>query len=483
MRAYGVLLVLVYHFFPAVLPGGFVGVDIFFVVSGYLITSLLIREFESSGKLKLLDFYRRRWRRLFPAILVMLLVFVALSLLISPDFRVDITRQSAAALSWMTNSYELAMGQSYEAQLLPHLFIHTWTLSIEMQYYLIWGAIVFAVLLVFGLVGRATKRPGGSSSQKSSSVSGSQKSSSGSGSQNELAGTSTNRSLLLRVTLAAIAVVLATISVVAMQNAAAGVRDPSVAYLSTLSHLFPLMIGSMFACFGGFAPYKPQLSAPVFKPVSLVVIALGVATLAFVALTFSFQDPRTYQFGILLVSLVAAAILYLARLWQDLSSKPEWRFTNYVGLRSYSIYLYHWPLMIIATQLAQQLGAAPAVAALWAGAFGIPLTFLAAELSYRWVEQPFRVRRRSEREDNLAGKHGSASSKLTGKHELASKLQPLLIAKISTVVLLCILSIGAFMSAPQITSIEASLRQGAQSLSISNIENAYERTQQEVAHE
>jgi peptidoglycan/LPS O-acetylase OafA/YrhL len=461
MRAYGVLLVLVYHFFPAVLPGGFIGVDIFFVVSGYLITSLLIREFESSGKLKLLDFYRRRWRRLFPAILVMLLVFVALSLLISPDFRVDITRQSAAALSWMTNSYELAMGQSYEAQLLPHLFIHTWTLSIEMQYYLIWGAIVFAVLLAFGLLSRVATRHTRKDGENKR----------------------TSRSLPIRITLATIAVVLATTSVVAMQNAAAGVRDPSVAYLSTLSHLFPLMIGSMFACFGGFAPYKPQLSAPAFKPVSLVVIALGVATLAFVALTFSFQDPRTYQFGILLVSFVTAIILYLARLWQDLSSKSEWRFTNYVGLRSYSIYLYHWPLMIIATQLAQQLGITPAAAALWAGAFGIPLTFLAAELSYRWVEQPFRVRRRSEREDNLTGKHEPASNKPTGNHGPASKLQPLLVAKISAVVLLCILSIGAFVSAPQITSIEASLRQGAQSLSISNIENAYERTQQEVAHE
>ena len=155
LRAFGVVLVLVYHFFPAVLPGGFIGVDVFFVFSGFLITSLLLREYQRNGSIALLGFYRRRLRRLLPAILVTLLVVLPLTFLVSADFRAGIVKQVAAMLGWATNFYEIANGQSYANQLLPHLFVHTWTLSIEMQFYLLWGLLLSRLLPA--LANRANK--------------------------------------------------------------------------------------------------------------------------------------------------------------------------------------------------------------------------------------------------------------------------------------------------------------------------------------
>ncbi|MDR1134533.1 MAG: acyltransferase, partial [Synergistaceae bacterium] len=307
LRALGVTLVLVYHFFPSFLPGGFIGVDVFFVVSGYLITSLLVREFERSGGLRMFDFFRRRWLRLFPAIVAMLLVSLPLSLLIPSDFRTDIARQTAAALSWTTNYYEIFTGQSYESQLLPHLFIHTWTLSVEMHYYLVWGAVTAFVIFIV----RRAGRQGG---------------------------------VAVRVAMMSVAAAFAVVSFFCMRSGAARASDPSVAYMSTLSHIFPLMIGSAFGCLYGFSPLVPSrktasariapsetqglpvkntavaarifkpasliaVTTRIFKPASLIAIAAGVASIVFLSFEFSFRDPRVYQYGILAVSLITAAIL------------------------------------------------------------------------------------------------------------------------------------------------------------------------------
>jgi NAD(P)-dependent dehydrogenase (short-subunit alcohol dehydrogenase family) len=101
----------------------------------------------------------------------------------------------------------------------------------------------------------------------------------------------------------------------------------------------------------------------------------------FMSFEFSFRDPRVYQYGILVVSLITAAILCLARTWQDISPRHEPGITDYIGLRSYSIYLFHWPIMIIAAQLIGRLGVAPAASSVWGAVVGIPATFIAAEAS------------------------------------------------------------------------------------------------------
>ncbi|MDR1291893.1 MAG: acyltransferase [Clostridiales Family XIII bacterium] len=453
LRALGVILVLVYHFFPSFLPGGFIGVDVFFVVSGYLITSLLVREFERSGRLRLFDFFRRRWLRLFPAIAAMLLVSLPLSLLIPSDFRTDIARQAAASLSWSTNYYEIFTGQSYEARLLPHLFIHTWTLSVEMHYYLFWGAVAAVVLFAASRV----RRRGGASACSDPRAAGG------------------NRAAA-RVALLPMAVVFAAVSVACMRSVAARASDPSAAYMSTLSHIFPLMIGSAFGCLYGFSPLisygrlfvkKNGAAARVFRPVSLAAAAAGVAAIVFLSFGFSFRDPRVYEYGILAVSLITAALLCLARMWQDLSPRREPGVTDYLGLRSYSIYLLHWPVMIVVGRLAGRLGASPDASSLWCAALGIPATFIAAELSYRWVEQPFRARRGPAYAAYAAYAPGVAV-KGAGAGKRLWNVIPVCVAAA-----LIAVSLNAVATAPRLSDIESGLRYGAMSLDVSNLKGLY----------
>jgi peptidoglycan/LPS O-acetylase OafA/YrhL len=381
--------------------------------------------------------------RLFPAIVAMLLVSLPLSRLIPVDFRTDIARQTAASLSWATNYYEIFTGQSYEAQLLPHLFIHTWTLSVEMQYYIFWGVITAIVFLV----GRRVRRPRNVSSG-------------GNSVRNRVPG---KGRVPMRIVLMSVAVVVAAFSVMCMRNGAAQAADPSVAYMSTLSHLFPLMIGSAFGCLFGFSPLIPPVkpvSSRIFKSVSFIAIAAGVGAMIFLSFELSFRDPRVYPYGILAVSLITAVILCLARIGQDLSPRSEPIVTNYIGLRSYSIYLFHWPIMIVAGQLAERLGATPGASSVWGAVIGIPATFIAAELSYRWVEQPFRARRRSAYATGAAERIGIGDR---CRYVASACVAALLIA----------VSLNAVTTAPRVSSIESDLRYGAMRLDISNLQDRY----------
>jgi peptidoglycan/LPS O-acetylase OafA/YrhL len=459
MRALGVTLVLVYHFFPEFLPGGFIGVDIFFVVSGYLITSILLRSGEAGGRVKLLDFLRRRFRRLFPAILTMLLTTLPLSLLISSDFRVDVGRQAAAVLSWTTNWYEIVTGQSYEAQLLPHLYIHTWTLSVEMQYYIVWGAVCAFVFIVFSKT-RTGIRAG-----------------------------------VTRGGVLAAAILISAASLLLMNLWAAGSDDPSAAYLSTPSHFYPLMIGSAFACLGGFAPLPCLIRLAKHKTFSVISVAftcLGIALMVWMSFSYSFDDPRVYSYGLFVLSVISGAILLLAGLIQKANpqgrpSKPEWAITNYIGLRSYSIYLYHWPVMIIAQQLASELvnGAAQKNAVLIATIIAIPITFAAAELSYRFVEQKFRVKSRGNAggENSIQGGAEQANAEHRSAEPANRKninWRSFLTAKQTRIAVACVsllalggLSIDAVYTAPRMSSIEADLKYGAMKLDVRQLKEIH----------
>ena len=139
IRAYGLFLVLGYHLFYNIFPAGFLGVDIFFTFSGFLVTALAINEVHQSGEFSLLRFCKRRAKRIVIPLYFAVIFTLPLLLLISPDFSVGIAKQTAAALSFTTNWFHIMTGSSYEAQLLPSYYIHTWSLAIEMQFYISWG--------------------------------------------------------------------------------------------------------------------------------------------------------------------------------------------------------------------------------------------------------------------------------------------------------------------------------------------------------
>ena len=139
VRITGLLLVLLYHFFKNTYPGGFIGVDVFFTFSGYLITALLIDEYARNQKIDLLGFYKRRFYRIVPPLVLMILVTIPFVFLVRSDFRAGIGQQILAAFGFTTNFYEILTGSSYESQFIPHLFVHTWSLAIEVHFYLLWG--------------------------------------------------------------------------------------------------------------------------------------------------------------------------------------------------------------------------------------------------------------------------------------------------------------------------------------------------------
>ena len=143
VRVTGLLLVLLYHFFQKLFPGGFLGVDVFFTFSGFLITALLVDEFSRSKKIELLAFFRRRFYRIVPPVIVMVLVVMPFTFLIRRDFVSGIGTQIAAVMGFVTNFYEMMTGGSYEAQFVPHLFVHNWSLAVEVHYYLLWGLAVW----------------------------------------------------------------------------------------------------------------------------------------------------------------------------------------------------------------------------------------------------------------------------------------------------------------------------------------------------
>ncbi|WP_344318791.1 acyltransferase, partial [Actinocatenispora thailandica] len=149
VRAFAVAAVLVYHGGVAAVPGGFIGVDAFFVLSGFLITSLLLAEIAGTGGIRLAAFWGRRARRLLPALLLMLAVVVPASrfLLASGDLP-PVRGDALAALCYVANWRMIFRGSDYFAQTAtPTPLQHTWSLGIEEQFYLIWPLVVLAVLV------------------------------------------------------------------------------------------------------------------------------------------------------------------------------------------------------------------------------------------------------------------------------------------------------------------------------------------------
>ncbi|MDR1015830.1 MAG: acyltransferase [Coriobacteriales bacterium] len=397
LRALGVVLVVVYHFFPSVLPGGFIGVDIFFVFSGYLICSLLLQEFERTDGLSLLRFYHRRIRRLLPAALFMVMATLPLLLLVSPDFRVSIGRQAAAVLGWCTNYYEIATGQSYENALLPHVFVHTWTLAVEMHFYLLWGAVaLLGTAAVRVLVGKAVPARGPKDGERPSGTEG----------PVQAAGTERREKRLrlrrqkarlraYRGFLGIVVLVLIVASYLDMRAVALASDDPSVAYFATTSHIFPLLIGAAAALVAGFS--ETSLIRLLQRLPFRAAVLLSAASLAAVvvcALTLSYASKATYVFGILLVALFVAFFLMLVRSMQP-RLRDEPAPIRYVADRSYSIYLFHWPLYIVIEQLlTMNAVVAPGtfVGGAVVGTAALVATLAFSEVSYRLVEKPLRLR-------------------------------------------------------------------------------------------
>ena len=142
LRALAVIAVLFYHAGLRWMPGGFLGVEIFFTISGYLIASLLLAEWRETGRIVLKQFWLRRARRLLPALFTVIIAALAFSVLFLPDEVASLRKDAAAAFAYSTNWYLIFSHQSYfEAVGRPSLLRHLWSLAVEEQFYLLWPLI------------------------------------------------------------------------------------------------------------------------------------------------------------------------------------------------------------------------------------------------------------------------------------------------------------------------------------------------------
>ena len=360
LRAVGVIIVVIYHLFTEYLPGGFFGVDVFFVISGFLVASLFVRERRETDKIDIISFYVRRVQRLLPSAAFMVVVTLALSLLISPDLRVGMRSQTAAVFGWVTNYYEIMLGGSYEDQFIPRLFVHTWALAVEMQYYIIAGVVFFVVCTICVRIAKRVEY------------------------LNSLAIDGDRVMPPERRILFFVFVGLAAFSYARMQFGNIGLEDPSPVYYATLTRMYPLMIGSALGV--AFGMKIPKTRLPVI--VSLPGFILSILAILWMAREFTFSDPRTYSYGILAASLLAAIAisclmsLQLKKFFGDV--KP----LAVIGKRSYSIYLFHWPLYHIFKEFGIN-GTGPfsenTPQPVYAG-LSLAATAVLAELSYRVFE-------------------------------------------------------------------------------------------------
>ena len=344
IRALAVIAVILFHAGVPALRGGFVGVDLFFVVSGYLVTALLQREFDRTGRIRFGSFIARRGRRLVPALLLMLIVVSAATLALGRDLGVDLRNQLLGAFTFSSNWMQIAKGTSYVSDAEPAILTHLWSLAVEEQFYLLWPAVCLLLLTVV----RPRRR---------------------------------------RV---AIGIVLAVVSAAAMAAAFRAGSDPTRAYEGTDTHGFGLLLGAALA-FGwrssGIGRTRGQQLKPLtgpaaaVGPVALLVIAAG-------AVLLHDSTSVTYRGGLLAVNV--AAVVLVAVTVRGVGVVPtllSLRLLRGVGRRSYALYLWHWPALVIAERML-----APSVGHAWAATIAIASALIATEVSWRCVELPIRRR-------------------------------------------------------------------------------------------
>ncbi|MCY3569189.1 MAG: acyltransferase family protein, partial [Chloroflexi bacterium] len=337
IRGLAALAVVLYHAGVAWLPAGFLGVDVFFIVSGFLITALLISEREQDGKTDLVQFWLRRARRLLPVLALVLVVTTVYAAFMLQDTLIDHLREVLVAAVYITNWDQIVRGVSYfEMFERPSQLRHLWSLAVEEQFYVIWP-LIFAGLA---------------------------------------------RLLRLRWVWC-IVVGLAALSVVWMAMLFTPGDEPSRVYFGSDARAFTILIGVAAAFV--WKPWRRTWSAPLGALMDALAVAALVGLGLIMAVARHWSDWM-YPWGLLATSLATIVLVaFVIRPGSLIGRALETAPLRWMGERSYSIYLWHWPVLLA---LQWEFNFVPST--ILTVAVGLAATFMLAELSYRFVERPMR---------------------------------------------------------------------------------------------
>lgn len=337
VRTLAVLGVIIYHLLPTTLPGGYLGVPLFLLISGYFVTLQLVRQMDQTGGIQLTKFYLKRLRRLYPVLIVMLTVTTAYITLFARDLLHNIKSTIATNLLWVYNWWEIGHGQSYFDRFNGESpFTHLWTLGVEAQFYFLWPLILFILFLI----------------------------------------------LRKRSKIKWTVFILAVASAVEM----ALLFDPqniNRVYYGTDTRAFSLLLGSWLALCWPINRLNASLTAHAARILDGVGIgALLITLLGF--FTLPGQSSWTYRGGMFFYSLIG--MILIATVVHPGSHMNRWLtnpFFTWIGQRSYGIYVYQLPVMVFYERVVE-IGRHPVINAL----VECLLILAISEFSYRLVEQP-----------------------------------------------------------------------------------------------
>jgi peptidoglycan/LPS O-acetylase OafA/YrhL len=401
LRALAVIAVIVYHGNATWLQGGFLGVEVFFVISGYLITMLLLSEHRRNGTVGLKHFWFRRARRLLPAVFALLLAVTLVSVLFVREELTRLKGDLFAALTYTMNWHLILGGTSYFDQFQrPPLLRHLWSLAVEEQFYLLWPLALAGLLMLF------RKRPD-------------------------------------RLFITMLALALGSTVLMALLYHPA---DPSLVYYGTDTRIGGLMLGCCLALF--WHPRQLQEGIPPVKPRAVAAAGiLGTVGLALLCVLCTERGAFLYRGGFLLVDVATIAVIAAV-------AHPAVRFGRrlgipllvYIGVRSYSIYLWHWPVFAL-TRPGVDIGLGPGPVFV----IRLVITFVLADLSYRLIETPAR--------SGAIGRWMTGWRASTGSERARKSRRLFLVGALGVTSVL--LLTGAVVSAkPKANEIEESLRAG-----------------------
>ena len=342
IRAIAVIMVLAYHLKLALFKSGFLGVTVFFVLSGYLITGILISEVEEEGTIDLKNFWLRRIRRLVPAVMSMAVVIIFVSAVVNRIIFTKGCKDFLASVLGFNNWWQIFNKVSYfEAAGVPSPFTHCWSLAIETQFYLIYP------LILLGIYKLAKSRGEGRA----------------------------KRGLLF----AGVTLLLALISVILMIVLFDPQQDASRVYYGTDTRAFSLLFGALLAILWEYRMVPRRLSASV----NMVLGSVSFAALLVMTIAINGSSNFWYRGGQFVGTILTVLMVYAV------SGRKTWlsRFLSnpvlkWIGDRSYSIYLWYYPIILLISKGIK--------ASWWITLIEIVLSVVLAELSYRFIETPIR---------------------------------------------------------------------------------------------